>query len=328
MKNSYYPKSISLVRKLKPKLTRSTRAILIQDITFNNEQEGQTFIKIYPSRVSISSKDLIQMIEAKKESIPLENNDCILRKDILLAIQNYPWGQENQNQGGNHNINSSTTTSASEPKRPTNAFILYRSALRKKIKTLFPSFNNSDISKFIGAMWKAANKEVKEKYIKQASECRILHKQRYPNFEYNIKKENVENAASNSEQYSISSDDWESYFDWCIQNATVAAVDNGIRANDDSRNTLHPFWHTVDSNAITGSLDPNGLLMSEYQRLDEWSEVCNIVAEFFPEDSDQNALIDDKLWTSLGGIDLVANYNFESAPNFEDTVIGSSGESM
>jgi hypothetical protein len=327
MKSAFYPKSISLVRKLKPKLTQPNSALLIQNISFSDDQDGQTFIKIYPSQISISSRDLIEMIETKKESIQLKNNACVLREDILLAIHNFPCEEDIQRREDNQNLNTPNTTPPNEPKRPTNAFILYRGALQKKIKTLFPSFNNSDISKFIGAMWKAADKEVKQKYIKQAMECRMIHKQKYPNFEYNIKKENVNNETPNSKQYSILSDNWDSCFDWYLQNATADTVRNGVDAGNDSRYTAVPYtWNNFDSSFSTDLLNPESLQIPVYQESEEWREVCNIVAEFFPEDSDQNTLIDDKLWTSLGGIDLIKNSDFGIMCYFDDNVPGRTEE--
>ncbi|KAG2209798.1 hypothetical protein INT47_001946 [Mucor saturninus] len=316
MKTSFYTKSSPVTRQLRPKLDIPKQTLSIQKLTFSSNKEGKTFVTIYPSQVYITSKDLIEMIEEKKESIPVKNNNCILRDDILYAIHNFA-SDENTTTPENHISDLTNTAQTTEPKRPTNAFILYRTALRKKIKALFPSFSNSDISKFTGAMWKAADKEVKEKYIKQAMECRALHKQMYPNFEYNIKKETSDQAASVSQKQDLSGDRWDNYFDQCLQNATMEFFNENHSVGDLKNDQGSSNWiDNVNPNVI--SVNSNNLLFEGYQESNEWKEVCNIVSQFFPEDSDQNTLMDDKLWASLGGMDLIIDKGYELPSYIED----------
>lgn len=321
MKSSIYSKTSLLTRQLRPKLDIAKKTLSIQKLTFSSDTEGKTFVTIYPSQVYITSKDLIEMIEEKKESIPVKNNNCILRDEILYAIHNFA-SNETTNIPENRISDTSNTAQMTEPKRPTNAFILYRTALRKKIKTLFPSFNNNDISKFTGAMWKAADKEVKEKYIKQAMECRALHKKMYPDFEYNIKKENTEQAASSCKKEDLSGERWDNYFDQCLQNATMEFFNEGRTIGDLRNNQGGYDWIDGGNNSNGLLVNSNSLLFEGYQESNEWKDVCNIVSQFFPEDSDQNTLMDDKLWASLGGMDLMIDKGYELPSYIEDNESG------
>lgn len=322
MKSSFYSKSRPLIRQLKPKLTLPKQTLSIQKLTFSNDKEGKTFVTIYPSQVHITSRDLIQMIEEKKENIPIKNNTCVLREDILFAIHDFAC-DESISAPKNQGSNTSNTVQLIEPKRPTNAFILYRTALRKKIKALFPSFSNSDISKFTGAMWKAADKEVKEKYIKQAMECRALHKQMYPDFEYNTKKENSEQTVSACQKHTRLGDNWDNYFDWCLQNAVMELSDTDISTMGDLKNIqAQSTWNNSGINSNEDSLSLNNLLLEGYQESNEWKEVCNIVSQFFPEDSDQNTLMDDKLWANIGSMELINDKECGTPSYFEDNEIG------
>lgn len=311
MKSSFYSRSSPLIRQLKPKLDIPRQTLSIQKIAFSSDKQGKTLVTIYPSQVNITSKDLIEMIEEKRESIPVKNNTYVLREEILYAIHNFA-SDENLPTTRNQVPNTSNTAQMIEPKRPTNAFILYRTALRKKIKALFPSFSNSDISKFTGAMWKAADKEVKEKYIKQAMECRALHKLMYPDFEYNIKKENSEQIPSDCQKRPLSGDSWDNYFDLCLQNATMELGNFATCTTGDlEENQVCSSWNSSVNSTNENILSSNNLLLEGYQESNEWKEVCNIVSQFFPEDSDQNTLMDDKLWASLGGIELIKDKESE-----------------
>ncbi|KAG2233422.1 hypothetical protein INT48_007452 [Thamnidium elegans] len=308
MKNSLYSNSTPFIRQLKPKVSFPKKTLRIQNLSFSSDLEGKTLIKIYPSQVLITSKELIEMIEEKRESIQVENSTCVLRENILVAIHNFACEEDTSVPIIQGSVLSNVSPNV-EARRPTNAFILYRTALRKKIKSLFPSFSNSDISKFTGAMWKAADKEVKDKYVKQAMECRILHKQMYPDFEYNAKKERSEKAVTDGEDYSFLNDNWDEYFSWCIQNATTGIVTEEA--------------HTLDgTNLIEGPFALESLLGEGYHESNEWREVCNMVNQFFPEDSDQNTVIDDKLWVNIGGTELFNTEDISSASYFELNQLG------
>ncbi|KAI9251683.1 hypothetical protein EDC94DRAFT_288075 [Helicostylum pulchrum] len=316
MKNSLYSKSTPFIRQLKPKLSLPKKTLPIQNLSFSNDLEGKTLIKIYPSQVLITSQELIEMIEEKKESIQVEKSACVLRENILVAIQNFACEEDTSVP-----ISQDSVLPNVEPRRPTNAFILYRTALRKKIKSLFPSFSNNDISKFTGAMWKAADKEVKDKYIKQATECRILHKQMYPDFEYNTKKEISEKAVTYGEDYPFTSDNWDEYFNWCMQNVTTGIVTDETQPLDGTN--LMPNYMDWNNLNITREVPFGSLLGEGYHENNEWKEVCNMVNQFFPEDSGQNTVIDEKLWLNIGGTELTNIEDISSASYFKLNQIGS-----
>lgn len=310
MKNSLYSKLTPFIRQLKPKVSLPKKTLPIQDLFFSSDLEGNTLIKIYPSQVLITSQELIEMIEEKKESIQVEKSTYVLRENILVAIHNFAC-EEDTSVAINQDSVLPNVLQYAEPRRPTNAFILYRTALRKKIKSLFPSFSNKDISKVTGAMWKAANKEVKDKYIKQAMECSILHKKMYPDFEYNIKKETSEKAVTYGEDYSFTSDNWDEYFNWCMQNSTTKIVTEEALMDGTNLTPNYIDWNNLNT---TREESFESLLGEGYHEYNEWKEVCNMVNQFFPEDPDQNVVIDDKLWLNIGGSELM---NIEDIGSFE-----------
>nr|AQV12070.1 sexP [Mucor irregularis]AQV12072.1 sexP [Mucor irregularis] len=290
-----------LVRKLEPK-TEKHIYISVKELSFSNNLNGTTIVKIYPSEVTLTSRSLIEMIEAKKESIALSDNTSVLRDDILYAIHNFSCDGSQADHPPKED-NSLCLVKSDRPKRPTNAFMLYRIALRRKIKTLFPSFNNSDISRFIGAMWKAASDDIKEKYIEQANQYRILHKKAYPDFEYNVKKESLETSNSSSYNNIVSPENWDSYFDWCLQMTTSEAISNNFGPIENTQSFIPQLSQNISDTKFELH---NFMELSPADELyyQDWNDLCNIVSEFFP---DQNSFIDDKLWTSLNKVDIINN---------------------
>ncbi|KAI7899378.1 uncharacterized protein BX663DRAFT_414029, partial [Cokeromyces recurvatus] len=294
-------------RPLKPKSMSPMHTVSIQNISFDNDIEKNTFIIIYPSQIMVESRDLILMIEEKRDSIVVGNTSYIQRKDILKAIHNYTY-LNSKLETNKFESGSNEKLKEDEPKRPTNAFILYNNDLRKKIKILFPNYSNSDISKLLGAMWKAADSEIRDGYIKQAIECRKIHKKKFPDFEYNLKR-NSTTARKPSDTKPSNADSWGAYFDRRFEQLT-AESSNGILSIDKSKNYFvreNNLQMDLQFDLVPEFSDSIQSSSSDFQATEEWNQVCNIVSQFFPANTDQNTLIDEQFWSSLSCFDSLDN---------------------
>ncbi|KAI9478630.1 MAG: hypothetical protein EXX96DRAFT_595847 [Benjaminiella poitrasii] len=289
-----------LARPLRPKSTSPMHTVSVQNISFQNDIERNTFIVIYPSQIMLDCRDLILMIEEKKDYIIVGNTSYILRKDILKAIQNYPF-VNSKSETAKFEPRSSDKSKEDQPKRPTNAFILYNNDLRKKVKTLFPNFSNSDISKLLGAMWKAVDGGIRDEYVKQAVQCRQMHKKMYPDFEYNLKRSSTTQKSTDTKAFG--SDSWDNYFDRLFEKTTAESSNGALYADKSNKNEPENVSRLASQLGFELELpyliQP---LSSNSEATDEWNEVCNIVSQFFPENTDQNVLIDEQFWSSLDNL--------------------------
>ncbi|GAN10458.1 hypothetical protein MAM1_0357c09999 [Mucor ambiguus] len=319
MKARIHHKPILPIRPLKPKSMLPMQNLQIQSLSFHHHPNGTTYMTINPDLVTLDSKELISMLEEKRDRIEAGNNEYILGRDILTAIHKHPAKSDNTDASGNGNISNYHSSNLKEPKRPANAFICYNIALRKKVKTLFPNYSNSDVSKIIGGMWKSVGKSEKDKYIKQAVQCRKRHKEKFPNFEYNIRRE----ATFNFEDYSglQTANDWERYLDWCIQNFTTEASVGALQYNNELKiNSTSTQWQTSAMEPQFECAKFNGNTSQNLQVSSEWNEVCHIVSRFFPGASDQNETMDEQFWRSLDNFDLLNDLSIGSSPNLRESL--------
>lgn len=318
MKNRIRRNRILNTRPLKPKSMLPMQNLTIQSLSFNQDTNGITFVIINPDHITLNSRELISMIEEKRDRIDAGSNGYILGKDILTAIHNHSTKSDKTKASRNDSHNDYHTLKIEEPKRPSNAFILYNNALRKKVKSLFPCYSNSDVSKIVGGMWKSVGNSEKNKYIKQAIECRKLHKERYPNFEYNIKRE-AEIDCTRFPALQMANN-WENYFDWCFQNSMTESSAGVLQYNNDP--LIHQsssFWPNSVIQSDSNCAESNVILSEDFQMSGEWNEICQMVSRFFPGESDQNTLMDEQFWNSLDNFNFFDNLAASSSPGFGES---------
>ncbi|CEP16807.1 hypothetical protein [Parasitella parasitica] len=302
MKNRIRPKRSCDIRPLKPKSMLPMKNLAIQSLSFVQDNEGITLMIIKPNHITLNSRELISMIDEKRDRIDAGNNAYILSKDILTAIHNHQTKNDKTQACRNDDQRDLDAIKFNEPKRPSNAFIFYNNALRKKIRELFPNYSNSDISKIIGGMWKSVGSSEKDKYIKKAIECRKLHKERYPKFEYNIRRDTGINCTKIFDSKK-KANNWENYFDWCLQNSTTESSAGVLQYSHES---------LIDPSNLTCAVS-NDFFSQELQISGEWNEVCQLVSHFFPGDTDQNELVDEQFWKSLDDVDFLADLSVNSS---------------
>ena len=69
-------------------------------------------------------------------------------------------------------------------KRPMNSFMVWSREERKRISTENPKMHNSEISKRLGASWKALSEEERKPYAEEAKRLREIHIQEHPDYKY------------------------------------------------------------------------------------------------------------------------------------------------
>lgn len=85
-----------------------------------------------------------------------------------------------------------------------NHFMVWSQLERRKICEVTPDMHNAEISKSLGARWKALSDLEKQPYIDEAERLRRLHLKEYPDYKYRPKKKQTKSTSSCSSTSSSS----------------------------------------------------------------------------------------------------------------------------
>ncbi|RUS17445.1 hypothetical protein BC937DRAFT_89967 [Endogone sp. FLAS-F59071] len=201
-------------RPLKPKLT-SFSSHTVSPPTMKIEKlaivqhGGERVLEIHPGQIPVTHRDLIH---ATQRDFVVLNGKFVKSHDLISATQELfkslpplptppsspspstimtkKRRSSDLEDSGKDVRPSKKRYKEKPPPRPRNCWIIYRSEMHPKFKTIFSDSTIGDISKIVGAMWRNLPESVRQEYSEMAKADTAKHREKHPDYKYAPRKPN------------------------------------------------------------------------------------------------------------------------------------------